>query len=168
MNILINKENNQFIISILMDWDHKTNNSYVIVRWRLLGVCNQDIHPSRVKRGYRTGDWIGSHSFGWKARGMVTPMSLAWRSWRSETILLMSSCLGDAASHRSSDMNFSRRLLASSEFFNHMDSGNMVGPFFFNPFFKDLKSRMLGSLLFKSLLSICRAVMYTVSNLSFS
>ena len=27
MNILINKEINQFITSILMDWDHKTNNT---------------------------------------------------------------------------------------------------------------------------------------------
>ena len=75
---------------------------------------------------------------------MITPVSLTWRSGR---ILLMSLCSGDAASHRSSDMNFSCRLLASSGCANHMDSNNLVGSFFFDPFLRDLKCRILGSLL---------------------
>ena len=50
-------------------------------------------------------------------------------------------------SHRSSDMDFGRRLLVSSGFVNHMDSNNLVGSFFFNPFSRDLKGIMLDSLL---------------------
>ena len=59
----------------------------------------------------------------------------------------MSSCPGDAASHLPSDMNFGCSLLVSFGFANHMDSSNLVGSFFFDPFLRDLKGRMLDSLL---------------------
>ena len=59
----------------------------------------------------------------------------------------MSSCPGDTANHRPSDMYFHYGLLVSFGFTNHMDSSNLVGSFFFDPSFRDLKLRMLGSLL---------------------
>ena len=49
----------------------------------------------------------------------------------------MSSRPGDAASHQS-----------SFGFANHVDSSNLVGSLFFDPFLGDLKLKMLGSLLF--------------------
>ena len=59
----------------------------------------------------------------------------------------MSSCPGDVASHRSSDMSFSCRLPTPSGFAKHMGSSNLVGSLILDPFFRDLKCKMLGSLL---------------------
>ena len=71
---------------------------------------------------------------------------LGLKEWENTPNVFMSG-LGDAASHRLSDMDFSCRLLAPSGFSNYMDSNNLVGSFFFDPSFKDLKLKMLGFLL---------------------
>ena len=49
----------------------------------------------------------------------------------------MSSCSSDVASYRLSNIDFFCRALLSFGFADHMDSGNLVGFIFFNPFIRD-------------------------------